>query len=162
MNSKSSWDEFVSTNYAYLLKIARRFTMDDGDLVSHVYLRVIDKPFPEKPMGYFCTAMYIEATRGQFKKIYRIEERGAMPELTEEPDLQTAIRLEQMELYIDRLGFFDKTIIRLYIEGTNLADVARESGIKPATLYQSLSRTKKSLANVVRQSRNKGGTPFDL
>lgn len=113
-------------------------------------------------MGYFCTAMYVEATRGQFKKIYRIEERGAMPELSEEPDLQTAIRLEQMELYIDRLGFFDKTIIRLYIDGTNLADVARESGIKPATLYQSLSRTKKSLANVIRQSRSKGGTSFDL
>jgi RNA polymerase sigma factor (sigma-70 family) len=157
VNSKKSWDEFVESNYAYLLKIARRYTADDADLVSHVYLRVIDKRFPDKPMGYFCTALFIEATRGQFKKIYRIEERGPLPDIADKDDLQTALRLEQMELFLDRLPFFDKTIARLYIEGYNLADVARESGIQAATIYQSLSRTKKILANVIRQSRNAGG-----
>jgi len=157
VNSKKSWDEFVESNYAYLLKIARRYTADDADLVSHVYLRVIDKRFPDKPMGYFCTALFIEATRGQFKKIYRIEERGPLPDIADKDDLQTALRLEQMELFLDRLPFFDKTIARLYIEGYNLADVARESGIQAATIYQSLSRTKKILSNVIRQSRNAGG-----
>jgi DNA-directed RNA polymerase specialized sigma24 family protein len=102
-------------------------------------------------MGYFCTAMWMEATRGQFKNLYLLQDTAPPPEPIYDPDLTLSIRREQVEIIIDRLGWFDKTVIKLYLEGFNISDVARESGIKPATLYQSLHRTKKIIANAIRQ-----------
>lgn len=152
MNSdKVLWDKFVSENYEYLVQVARRHTTDPEDLVAHCYLRIIDKRFMEKPMGYFCTAMWMEATRGQFKNLYLLQDTAPPPEPIYDPDLTLSIRREQVEMIIDRLGWFDKTVIKLYLEGFNISDVARESGIKPATLYQSLHRTKKIIANAIRQ-----------
>ena len=113
-------------------------------------------------MGYFCTAMYVEATRGQFKKIYAISESNAFPDIAEEQDLQKALRLEQIELCVDRLAYFDRTIIRLYIDGHNMADVAAEAGIRPATIYQSISRTKQKITDAIRNARNKGRTSGHL
>ena len=151
MNSdKALWDKFVSENYEYLVQIARRHTSDPEDLVAHCYLRIIDKRFMEKPMGYFCTAMYMEATRGQFKSIYQLQDTPTPPEPIYDPDITLSIRREQVELIIDRLGWFDKTVIKLYLDGYNISEVARESGIKPATLYQSLHRTKKIIQDVIR------------
>lgn len=161
-NSKREWDEFVAREYAYLVKVARRFSVDAKDLVSHTYLRCCDKKFPNSPLGYFCTAMYMEATRGQFKKIYRLEDRPPAPDVAVETDLQTALRREQVELFIDRLQWFDRQIVRLYLDGHNLAEVAREAGINPATIYQSLHRTKKVIADAIRNARAKGRTATDL
>ena len=133
------------------MQVARRHTNDPEDLVAHCYLRIIDKRYMEKPMGYFCTAMWMEATRGQFKNLYLLQDTASPPEPIYDPDLTLSIRREQVEIIIDRLGWFDKTVIKLYLEGFNISDVARESGIKPATLYQSLHRTKKIIANAIRQ-----------
>lgn len=151
MNSKRQWDAFVTENYDYLVTVARRYTPDAEDLVAHCYLRIVDKRFMEKPMGYFCTAMWMEATRGQFKNLYQLQDTATPPEPIYDPDLTLSIRREQVEMIIDRLGWFDKTIIKLYLEGFNISDVARESGIKPATLYQSLHRTKKIISNAIRK-----------
>ncbi len=106
--------------------------------------------------------MYMEATRGQFKKIYRLEDRPPAPDVAVETDLQTALRREQVELFIDRLQWFDRQIVRLYLDGHNLAEVAREAGINPATIYQSLHRTKKVIADAIRNARAKGRTATDL
>jgi len=162
VNSKASWDDFITKEYRYLLKIAGRFTAEKHDLVNHVYLRVIDKPFPEKPMGYFCTAMYMEATRGKFKSLYTIQETPEGKEPTYEPSLDRPLKLEQLELFIDRLPWFDKMVIRLYLDGHKLSEVAREADIHPATLYQSLHRTKKLLQNAVRITKHKGRASGDM
>ena len=154
-SDKRQWDAFVTENYDYLVTVARRYTPDAEDLVNHCYLRIIDKRFMEKPMGYFCTAMWMEATRGQFKNLYLLQDTAPPPEPIYDPDLTLSIRREQVEMIIDRLGWFDKTVIKLYLEGFNISDVARESGIKPATLYQSLHRTKKIIANAIRQQPTK-------
>ena len=162
MNSKASWDDFVTKEYRYLLKIAGRFTADKHDLVNHVYLRVIDTKFPEKPMGYFCTAMYMEATRGKFKSLYNIQETPEGKEPVYEPGMERSLKLEQIELFIDRLPWFDKMVIRLYLDGHKLSEVAREADIHPATLYQSLHRTKKILANAVSIAKHKGRASGDM
>jgi RNA polymerase sigma factor (sigma-70 family) len=155
-NSKVLWDEFVTANYSYLLKVAGKFCTEPTDLVSHTYLRVIDKSFKEKPMGYFCTAMYVEATRGKFKQLYTLQDTPTPKEPVAEPGFERSVKLEQIELYIDRLQWFDRMIIRLYIDGHKLSEIAEESGIKPATLYQSLHRTKKLIADAIRKPAEKG------
>jgi len=156
------WDEFVTANYDYLLKVAARFCTEPVDLVSHTYLRVIDKEFKEKPMGYFCTAMYVEATRGKFKQLYTLKDPPKTPEPVYEPGADRSIKLEQIELYIDRLQWFDRMIIRLYLDGHKLSEIAMEAGIKPATLYQSLHRTKKLIADALRDAKQKGRAPGGL
>jgi len=153
LKHKEDWNEFLTKNYAKLVRIAKRWTDDPSDLVHHVYLRCIDKRFPNKEgetaMGYFVKAMYFEATRGQFKEIYKIIDQEP-DEATTENDWTKAVRREQMQLVLDRLSWFDRTLFSLYLQGWNMADLSRRSGIGESTLYRSLHITRKTLKDVLR------------
>jgi RNA polymerase sigma factor (sigma-70 family) len=146
---KEEWNKFLTRHYSKLLRIGKRWTTDSGDLVHHVYLRCCDKDFPENPLGYFVKAMYNEATRGKFKQLYTIHDND-FKEISTENDLTKAIQREQLQLVLDRLSWFDRTVFRLYLQGWNMADVSRRSGIGESTLYRSLHVTRKTLKDVFR------------
>jgi len=153
LKSREAWDEFLTRNYSKLLFTARKWTEEPRDLVHHTYLRCINKRYPseedENPFGYFIKAMYNEATRGQFKTIYQIID--AIPEEKEtESDWTRAIQREQMQLILDRLSWFDRTIFGLYLQGWNMADLSRRTGIGESVLYRSIHESKKILKDVLR------------
>jgi len=153
LKHKEEWNEFLTKNYSKLVRIAKRWTDDPSDLVHHVYLRCIDKRFPngenETATGYFVKAMYFEATRGKFKEIYKVHDQEP-DETTNQNDWTKAVQREQMQLILDRLGWFDRTVFSLYLQGWNMADVSRRSGIGESTLYRSLHLTRKTLKDVLR------------
>jgi len=93
--------------------------------------------------------MYTEATRGKFKDLYHVTDADPK-EQTSESDWTKAIQREQMQLILDRLTWFDRTIFSLYLQGWNMADVSRRSGIGESTLYRSLHITRKILKDVLR------------
>jgi len=153
----SKWNSLIVREYNSFVEIASRWTSDATDLVHHVYMRCRRNPYPEpNAKGYFVVAMYREVTRGQFKKLYAIT-----PPITSEPispqdNMEVAIRRETMELYIDRLKWFDREIIKLYLDGWKMTEVARHTTIPVGTLYQSLHRSRKAIRNAVRQSKQEG------
>lgn len=151
---KEDWNNFLRRNYSKLRTIGKRWTPDPSDLVHHVYLRCIDKDYPENPLGYFVKAMYNEATRGKFKELYFISDNEPKEQRSEN-DWAKAIQREQMQLLLDRLSWFDRTVFSLYLQGWNMADVSRRSGIGESTLYRSLHLTRKILKDVLRNGTEK-------
>ena len=156
MNSrhKKDWNNFLTRNYLKLRTIGRRWTENPSDLVHHVYLRCIDKDFPENALGYFIKAMYNEATRGKFKQLYHVTDNEPQEQASEN-DWAKAIQREQMQLLLDRLSWFDRTVFSLYLQGWNMADVSRRSGVGESTLYRSLHVTRKILKDVLRHRSEK-------
>jgi DNA-directed RNA polymerase specialized sigma24 family protein len=119
--------------------------------VHHTYLRILRLKGVKisnvmiNPMGYFRRAMFIESTRGEFKKEYEIKDSPQHHIYISNYDLSQAFLLENFQLAVDRLSWFDKTILNLYCDGFNLTQVARESGIKISTVHTSLHRSRKKL-----------------
>lgn len=137
------------------------YTTDGGDLISHTYLRCIDKPYPDKPLAYFCKAVYMEATRGKFKKLYRLPDLPILVEPIATDDISRAIQLETIELYIDRLTFFDRELFRKYLDGYKISEISKESGIAAATLYQSIQRSKQKIRDAIyNESKEDGATSY--
>ena len=93
--------------------------------------------------------MYNEATRGQFKQLYTITD-ATPEEKHKEEDWTKAIQREQMQLILDRLSWFDRTVFGLYLQGWNMADLSRRTGIGESTLYRTLHLTRKTLKDVLR------------
>lgn len=146
--ARRDFDAWVNGAYSELLKFGRRYTPDSGDLLHHVYLRVVRQDLEKvmrNPMAYFKKAMFFEATRGNFKKVYAQE----LTILCEIPDssvgLDEALDREQLEIFTDRLSWFDQIVFRLWLSGQNISELSRESGIALETLHTSLYRTKKKI-----------------
>jgi len=158
MNYRTRWNSFIESEYDTLVRLARMYCREPYDLVSHTYLRCIDKRFPEKPRAYYNKAMFTEATRGKFKKLYRIPDLPILREPESVDDLTRAIQLETIELLIDRLAFFDRELFRKYLEGYKISEVARESGIEAATLYQSIQRSKQKIKDAISNTPEADGT----
>lgn len=126
---------------------------DYQDLVHHVYLSCIQAKPPEimrNPEAYFNTAMWIQATRGTFKSKYEIRDYPQV-ELVSDSDMSLVIRREEVMILSQHLKWFDREVLRLYLEGYNLRQVSRESGINHSVLYQSLHRTRKRLTHAIRK-----------
>ncbi len=145
---KEDWNRFLTRNYSKLLRVAERWTDDPGDLVHHVYLRCIDKRYMENPFGYFVKAMYFEATRGKFKELYKTNDNEPQ-EQTSETDWSKAIQRERMQLLLDRLSWFDRTVFSLYLQGWNMAEISRRSGIGESPLYRSIHLPSKTPKEVL-------------
>ena len=148
MNSrqKKEFKDWVTKNYSKLLSVARKLHKDPYDLVNHVYCRVEKAPMKkvmEKPFSYFTKSMYIEATRGTFKEMYTVTPPILFDPVFEDSDIQKSIMREQLEIFTDRLNWFDKTVFKLWLDGYNISQIARESSIPKETLHTSLHRTKK-------------------
>lgn len=154
LNSKGrkDFDNFFKKEYNSLVESARFSTDDAHDLVHHVYLRIITQDIDltkvlENPKAYFKKAMDTEATRGQFKKIFKISDRESTQNLKSESTLERAINKEQLWLAIQRLHWFDRQVLTLHLEGHNLAVLSKETGISESVLYTSVHRSKKKLRN---------------
>ena len=148
-NSKEirDWNKWIEIHYEELVNSAKRMHDDPYDLVHHTYLRILRlknvklENVMENPLGYFNRSMFMEATRGEFHKEYILKELPP-PKLVADYDLSKAFLLENFYLATERLSWFDMTILNLHCDGYNLAQVARESGIKKNTFYTSLHRSK--------------------
>lgn len=144
-------------NYKKLVGYASSYHKDKYDLVHHVYLRVIKqdlKKVLENPAGYFRRAMFIEGTRGQFKKLYKTTLEIKQEPIADNKDLYEAINREQLEIFITMLGWFDQQVFRLWLSGENICELARDSGIAQRTLHTSLYRTKKKIKDAFNKLKN--------
>lgn len=101
-------------------------------------------------MAYVSVAMMREATRGQFKKQYAITPQLIKDVVAEEEGLELSLRREMIQMAIDRLSWFDREVMNLYLSGWNIAEVAEATGIASGTLYQSLHRSKKFIKDAIR------------
>lgn len=143
------WGPWIERQYAYLIEVTGRYCSDPGDLVNHVYLRCYTKPFPENPEGYFLRACWIEATRGKFKKLYRIDGHELPTNLQAEDDLTKVLQRETLQVWIDRLNWFERNLMREYLKGYTVQEIAEGTGINEATIYKALNRAKNRIKNVV-------------
>lgn len=153
MNSEArrAFDEWFEEEYDTLLESARGIHRDHKDLVHHTYhacIRAAPLRIMDNPSAYFHTAMWTQATKGAFKRLYRITE-ATPQELPANDNTGALIEREEALLLTNHLAWFDRQVLRLYLEGYNLRQVSRESGIPHTTLYQSLHRTRKKLRDAL-------------
>ena len=151
--NRSKWNKFFAERYKDILRVARKHSRDPNDLVHHTYLRCMDKPLADNPMAYVAVAMFREATRGKFKEIYRIVEGAPHVVRSDEPDITKSMQREEMQLMIDRLSWFDRHVMNLYLDGWKMVEVADKTGIGVGTLYQSLHRSKKTIIDAIRNEQ---------
>jgi DNA-directed RNA polymerase specialized sigma24 family protein len=129
---------------------AKSIHKEPTDLVHHTYLRILRlkgvkmETMMDYPYSYFRRSMYVEATVGKFKTDYYLSSFEAH-NLTADYDLSHAFMLENFQLAVDRLSWFDGKVLTLYCQGFNLTQVARESGIKPTIFHTSLFRSREKL-----------------
>lgn len=150
---RRGFDQWFAKAYGELIESARGMHRDPDDLVHHTYLACIKAAPPlimDNPAGYFHTAMWMQATRGSFKRLYRIFDHPVR-EVVSRDNIAEQIAREEAMLLTNHLAWFDRQVLRLYLEGYNLRQVSRESGIPHTTLYQSLHRTKKKLRHAIRK-----------
>lgn len=150
---KKAWRRWFELNYTAMVDGANKFVADPHDLVHHCFLRVDKAPMHkvmDNPSAYFRKVMWIEGTRGRYKKAYTYRNTPDGPDPVYDPDLSEAIMREEFELVKDRLTWFDRQVLDLYIEGYNLSEVARESGIDKDVFHTSLYRSRKKLKDVLR------------
>lgn len=154
-----NWNGWITERYAYLVQVTGRYCSDPHDLVNHVYLRCYLKPFPENPEGYFLKACWIEATRGKFKKLYRIEDNPLPLHLEAEHDLTKALQRETLDLWIMRLNWFERNLMQAHLEGYTVQEIAKGTGIAEATIYKALTRAKNRIKNAIRYTTGKNPPP---
>jgi RNA polymerase sigma factor (sigma-70 family) len=145
----AKWDEAITANYAALVRMAKKHSPDAHDLLHHTYLRCRELPFPENFMAYMAVAMFREATRGQFRKLYTIREQPLVDVPAFNDELELSIQREHIQLWIDRLSYFDRNVITLYMAGHKLTELAKETDIPVGTFYQSIHRTKKLIHDAI-------------
>lgn len=146
------WNKWFTENYDELVSIAKTYHTDATDLVHHVYLRVYRQNLTKvmnNPKPYFKRAMFIEGTRGRFKKQYIVKDTPEWIDVPAEDPSEKHFMLENIELIADKLTWFDKTILHLWIDGFNICEVARESGIPQQVLHTTLHRTKKKIKDAL-------------
>lgn len=150
-----NWNKWIEVKYSYLVQVAGRYCREPTDLVNHVYLRCYTKPFPENPEGYFLKACWIEATRGKFKKLYRIQDIPLPTDLTTEQDLTKVLQRETLHVWITRLNWFERELMKAYLKGYTVQEIAHETGINEATIYKALNRAKNRIKDVISNTTRK-------
>jgi DNA-directed RNA polymerase specialized sigma24 family protein len=155
MNSRArkDFDAWFAEAYEGLVDSAHGMHRDARDLVHHVYLAVLQAAPPnimDNPAGYFHTAMWTQATRGTFKNLYRIY-AAPVREVASKNNIAEKIAEEEAMILTCHMPWFDRMVLTLYLDGYNLRQVSRESGIPHNTLYQSLHRTRKKLRHAIRK-----------
>lgn len=148
---------WFAENYERLVSLADRYTSEPHDLLHHVYLRVVKADPPrimDNPFGYLHRALYFEATRGAYKRLMKTGD-ALPPDLPYEQDFDHLVKLEQLQVWASMLHPFDRVLLQLYMDGWNMAEVARGSGIPASTIKTSIHRTKKKLHAVANNRQNK-------
>tara|TARA_R100001509_G_C4810383_1_gene196195 strand:- start:310 stop:795 length:486 start_codon:yes stop_codon:yes gene_type:complete len=152
LRAREDFNSWFADSYADLVATASTLHPDPHDLVHHTYLAVHDAIAGgariKDHAQYFNSSLW-KLSRNVFRKLYA---RGDAPqkELVSDYDLRDAIRKEEALLLADHLAWFDRTVLSLYLEGWNIAELSRETGINLSTLYESISQSKKKLRHVIR------------
>lgn len=159
MNCKAQriWDEFVAKEYDQLLNVAKKISPDAMDLVHATYVAVRCCEDVENLFGYFVRVMKREANSGKFKKEYTYRSTLKFDE-TYELDTELIFEREQMELFVDRLHEFDRTVWKLHVEGYSMVEISKGAGIPLQTLYNSLANTRKTIIECFSQTPKFGIT----
>lgn len=151
------FDSWFTTNYEELSQVARRLHRDNLDLLHHTYESCV-KALKKNPNildnlpGYVHTSLW-NLSNGSFRKLYEITDAPDFIHVSNY-DLAEAIKKEEALLMANHLSWFDRTVLNLYLDGWNLAELSRESGIKVCVLYESISQSKKKLRRVICQRSN--------
>jgi hypothetical protein len=155
LQSQKDWRKWFAENYEALIEAAA-YCPEPNELVHHTFMRV-DKvcdakaaAVMRKPTAYFKAAMWTEYTRGQYHKKHKLRSREHVERIQDRPFLDDGrlLKLERIEIVLDRLPWFEQTVMRLYIDGWNMQEVAQQTGINPTVLYNVVNRTKKLLKYV--------------
>lgn len=135
-----SWNEYVESNYQELLTICKGLSDSPEDLLHYTFLRVYDKN-PKNKEHYFKRALRFNsisrAFRKQFNQVW--EELDNIPL---EYDLDKRICIEKIDTVVRHLDSFDRAIFELYLQGENMTEISKESGIPIATIYHTLSKAR--------------------
>lgn len=92
--------------------------------------------------------MRTEAKKGKFKKMYTIKEQPMVQVAANDEELD--IRMEAVYIVLDRVSWFDRSVMKLYLAGHKMTEVSKKSGIAIGVLYQSIHKTKMILRDVLR------------
>lgn len=151
--ARRDFDAWFSENYDELVRTARALHPQACDLVHHTYLSIIQTLQRGHKIGnlpgYFHTSMWKQSA-SHFRKLYRITDHPQKI-LVSDYDIADAIRKEEALIMANHLQWFDRVILTLYLDGWNMAELSRETGINRSTLYESISQSKKKLRHVIRQ-----------
>ena len=147
-----SLDKYITANYDKLVAYAGIYCKDPYDLVSHTYIKVVDAGFyyvnDYMTEAYLRRAIKINATRGDFKKLYKIEHQE-LTNIPEEFNIDRRIAIEKIDTILRRLDYFDRTIFELYLMGENMKVLSDESKIPISTIYHTLSKVRQIIKATV-------------
>lgn len=140
-----SLNAYLEKNYSELKRYARAFTRDPQDLIHHTFLKMHDAGFVyinhQMTDHYFKRSMKNNATRGDFKKQYKID-HDEVENIPEEHDIDRRICIEKVDVVLRHLDYFDRTIFELYLRGENMTELSKESDIPISTIYHTLSKVR--------------------
>ena len=144
--------DYISRNYNELRRYAGAFTRDPNDLIHHTFVKMHDAGFiyinDQMTDYYFKRSMKNNATRGDFKKQYKIDHEQ-VENIPEEHDIDRRIAIEKVDVVLRHLDYFDRTIFELYLRGENMTKLSKESGIPISTIYHTLSQVRQIIKDNV-------------
>lgn len=138
-----SLHEYIARNYKELVRYASAFSNDPQDLVHNTYVKAYEAGFAYIN-DYFTDAYFKRSIKNNSRtpSVTFVE----LPEdIVDEVNLTRIISREQMDLAVNALDQFDKSIFNLYLSGVNMKQLADESGIASSTIYHALSRIRQTL-----------------
>lgn len=138
-----SLHEYIGKHYNELVRYASAFSSDPHDLVHESYVKAYEAGFTYIN-DYFTDAYFKRSIKNNSRKATVIFVE--LPEdIVEDVNISRIISREQMDLAVNSLDQFDKTIFNLYLSGVNMKQLADESGIASSTIYHALSRIRQTL-----------------
>jgi len=147
-----SLKSYIDKNYNNLKRYAASFTPDPNDLIHHTFIKMHDAGFvyinDQMTDHYFKRSMKTNATRGDFKKQYKIDHEQ-VENVPEEHDIDRRICIEKVDVVLRHLDYFDRSIFELYLRGENMTKLSKESGIPISTIYHTLSKVRQTIKNNV-------------
>ena len=158
--ARRDFDAWFTRAYPELLVQAATLHREHEDLLHHTYAAIIKAAPPDimrNPGGYVYRSMKTQAHKGTFRDLFEIRSDPTrdIPDTTEIVD---HTEREQVMLLSRHLAWFDRTVLQIYLDGYNMREVSRESGIPHNTLYQSLHRTKNKISYALRQRKHTSRT----
>ena len=135
-----NWSEYIEQNYEELLTICKGLTKHPTDLLHYTYLRCYSKT-PENYEHYFKRALRFNAISKPFLKQFS-QTWEELENIPLEYDLDKRICIEKVDTVVRYLDGFDRAIFELYLQGENMTELSRESGIPIATIYHTLSKAR--------------------
>lgn len=153
--TRKEFDTWFVEHYDSLVQYAKRLHWQAYDLVHHTYIKVIRQSdaVMDNPLAYYRSAMYVNATRGDFQKMYSIRDNVQSEIPNEQQDVDTYMK-EEMYILANHLSWFDRTVLFLYLDGQKIRQLANETGIPETHLYKSISESKKKLRNAICQRQH--------